>query len=50
MVPALRRALNTYADKRRWIPLQKRCMVQDFSWEKSAVQYLDVYHALVGQA
>jgi starch synthase len=50
MVPALRRALKTYADKRRWIPLQKRCMVQDFSWEKSAVQYLDVYHALVGQA
>ena len=50
MVSALRRALKTYADKRRWIPLQKRCMQQDFSWEKSAVQYLDVYYALTGQS
>lgn len=46
MAGALRRALKIYGEKRRWIPLQKRGMQQDFSWEKSAEQYLDVYHSL----
>lgn len=47
MAKALRRALKVYPDKRRWKPLQKRGMKQDFTWEKSAVQYLDIYLSLL---
>ncbi|HKJ27497.1 MAG TPA: glycogen/starch synthase [Anaerolineales bacterium] len=49
MAAALQRALAVYPDKRRWPNLQKRGMRQDFSWEKSAQQYLDVYQELASQ-
>lgn len=47
MAKAIRRALKVYPDKRRWTPLQKRGMKQDFSWQNSAVKYLDIYHSLL---
>jgi starch synthase len=47
MAEALRRALEAYADRRRWPYLQQRGMKQDFSWTNSAVQYLDVYRSLL---
>ena len=43
---AMRRALEAYRDKEQWLALQKRCMGQDFTWEKSAKKYYDLYKSL----
>ena len=43
---AIRRALNAYNDRSQWLTLQKRCMEQDFTWEKSAVKYYELYKSL----
>ncbi len=43
----IRRALNIFGDKRRWQGLQRRGMQQDFSWERSAQQYLELYEGLI---
>ena len=43
---ALSRALDAYNDRDQWVTLQKRCMVQDFTWEKSAKKYYDLYKSL----
>lgn len=47
MAGALERALNAYADQRRWRGLQRRGMQQDFSWARSAQKYLELYQTLV---
>jgi starch synthase len=44
---ALERALEAYADKRRWKAIQERGMREDFSWEKSALEYVRLYRELV---
>jgi starch synthase len=46
---ALRRALQSYTDRSRWVQLQKAGMAQDFSWSRSARKYLDVYQKLTGE-
>lgn len=43
---AMRKALEAYSDKRRWAGLQRRGMKQDFSWERSARKYLELYQEL----
>jgi starch synthase len=45
----LRRALHAYADRSRWMQLQRAGMAQDFSWSRSAAKYLDVYRRLIGE-
>ncbi len=40
------RALSAYRDPRRWATLQQRAMARDFSWDKSAVAYRDLYRSL----
>jgi starch synthase len=45
----LRRALNLYPDRSRWMNLQKAGMTQDFSWSKSARQYLELYKKLMNE-
>jgi starch synthase len=44
----LRRALQLYPYRSRWLNLQKAGMAQDFSWPKSAQQYVDLYKNLIG--
>ena len=39
----IQRALAVYRDKPRWLRLVQRAMTQDFSWKKSASQYLALY-------
>ncbi|MBS1248792.1 MAG: Glycogen synthase [Chloroflexi bacterium] len=41
------RALKVYQDKRRWRGLQHRGMKRNFSWERSAEKYLEVYQELI---
>ncbi|MBP8645745.1 MAG: glycogen synthase GlgA [Syntrophobacteraceae bacterium] len=40
---SIRAALELYAHKERWAALQRRGMAQDFSWNRSAGQYVEVY-------
>jgi starch synthase len=46
---AISKSLEIYADKRRWSGLQHRGMKKDFSWNRSAEQYLDLYRELSGR-
>ena len=45
----LRRALNLYPDRSRWMNLQKAGMAQDFSWPNSARKYLELYKKLMNE-
>ena len=40
---AIKSALELFRDSRKWIQIQKRAMAQDFSWDRSATQYIEVY-------
>lgn len=44
---AMRRALDYYQDQNNWRRIQKRGMLQDFSWETSAKKYLNLYKSLL---
>lgn len=43
---ALRRAASTYRDKRKWDRLQLQAMRADYSWDRSAQRYGEVYKRL----
>ena len=45
LVAALRRAVETYADKDAWARLQRAGMARDYSWDVSAREYVKVYRA-----
>lgn len=48
MLNAINRALDLYTgDREAWTVLQKKGMTTDFSWDKSAQAYLDVYQKLM---
>ncbi|MCC6146139.1 MAG: glycogen synthase [Anaerolineaceae bacterium] len=40
---AMTAALQYFKDQTAWEALQYRCMKQDFSWEKSALEYAKIY-------
>jgi starch synthase len=44
------RAWEGFHYKNEWKALQKRGMAQDFSWDKSALQYIDLYRNILGPA
>jgi starch synthase len=43
MLDAMSRALAVYRNKNAWHSLVARCMAEDFSWERSAKEYLGLY-------
>jgi starch synthase len=43
MLTAIKRALIVYSDPRRWEELARRGMSQDWSWERSAARYMELY-------
>ncbi|HEY3275187.1 MAG TPA: glycogen synthase GlgA [Syntrophorhabdaceae bacterium] len=43
LIETLERALAVYGRADEWQTLAKRCMTADFSWERSAKEYLDLY-------
>jgi len=47
MLGAIDRGLSAYRDKTRWTALRRRAMAMDFSWERSAQQYRDIYKSLL---
>ncbi len=44
---AIRSALQVFPDRKRWCGIQERGMKQDFSWERSALEYSKIYHNLL---
>jgi starch synthase len=40
---AITRAFENYRHKNDWLAIQERAMEQDFSWEHSAKEYLDLF-------
>jgi starch synthase len=47
LVEAIRRALTVYQDPLRWEAIQHRGMKSDFSWGRSAGEYLRLYEELI---
>lgn len=43
LLEAIKRAMLLYSDKKTWQKIQLTAMEKDFSWEKSAKQYLALY-------
>ena len=49
MMGMVHRALDLwYTDKDAWYALMRRCMEADFTWERSAREYLSIYMQLTG--
>ena len=44
---ALLRALKLYDNKRAWYTMINRCMKENFSWNRSAKEYVKIYNQLV---
>ena len=47
MLHTIRRALEGYSDKEGWAILRKRAMECDYSWGRSANEYIKLYKALI---
>ena len=47
MLHTLKMALNLFANKEVWVPMMKRAMKTDFSWEASAKKYSEMYQNLL---
>ena len=47
MLHTIRRALEGYSDKDGWAILRKRAMECDYSWGRSANEYIKLYKALI---
>ncbi len=45
----LKRAIKVYADKDEWTALVKRAINTDFSWDKSANEYMALYNKLINR-
>lgn len=43
LLEAVRAAGEVFADKQKWRQLQRNAMAQDFSWDRSAAQYVELY-------
>jgi len=46
----LEQAFQHYYDTAAWVKIQKRAMEEDFSWKKSAMEYLKIYQRLAQQS
>jgi len=43
LLATIRRSLRLYQEKTEWQQLMKRCMQSDFSWDRSAQTYVELY-------
>lgn len=49
LLNVIKKALKTFQNKKIWKQLQINGIKQDFSWNKSAKKYLEIYQALPGK-
>jgi starch synthase len=47
LLDATERALEIYRTKEKWSRLMRQCMTADFSWERSAKEYINLYRKAV---
>ena len=47
LAAALRRSLTVFKRKKNWWSIQKNGMGEDFSWERSAKQYISIYNQII---
>lgn len=47
MLAAIDRGLSAYRDQKAWTALRRRAMAMDFSWQRSAQLYSDLYKTLL---
>jgi len=47
LLNAIQRALKIFYEKDIWASLMKRCMQSDFSWERSAKEYIGLYEKAI---
>lgn len=44
---AIKNAIKAFSNREQWTSMQRAGMSQDFSWEKSARQYLEIYQSIL---
>jgi len=49
LLACLTRALQTFRDRRKWRALQRAGMAKDFSWDRSAKEYVKIYDRVLKQ-
>jgi starch synthase len=49
LLDAIERALGVYKNQSAWQSLIKQCMSEDFSWEKSAKEYVELYKKAIAK-
>ncbi|MBN2468510.1 MAG: glycogen synthase GlgA [Deltaproteobacteria bacterium] len=49
LLAAIKKAIKTYNEKERWRQLMKNAMAADFSWERSAKRYVELYHRAISK-
>ncbi|HEY7220343.1 MAG TPA: glycogen synthase GlgA [Candidatus Binatia bacterium] len=47
LLDVINQSLSAFHDKSAWTALQRRAMAMDFSWDRSAKRYIDLYRQLV---
>ena len=47
LVSAVKRALQVYRKKEEWARLTRQAMSGDFSWDRSAIKYQELYYSLL---
>jgi starch synthase len=47
LVAAINSAMKIFSTREKWRSIQRAGMAQDFSWENSAKQYLQLYQSLI---
>lgn len=47
MLSALSRAIDLYSHKRKWSKLMKTGMAADFSWDRSAAEYAELFRRMI---
>lgn len=49
LLDALQRAITLYREDEQWVTLMRLGMAKDFSWAKSARNYLELYEGVLGE-
>ena len=47
LVSAIKTAIKIFSNREKWLSIQRAGMAQDFSWENSAKQYLEIYQSII---
>ena len=47
LLAAIKQALGVFKDKTAWTRLMKNAMTADFSWERSAREYQELYQKII---